>query len=479
MTSTDKMSGEPASDAVAFEAPVGLIAERDRLRSARELRGEILELVELYVAAAEREAPAFTPGRSVVRYAGRVYDEQEVTNLVAASLDFWLTEGRYAARLENALCRYLGVGYCRLVNSGSSANLVAFSTLTSPRLGDRRVCKGDEVITVAAGFPTTVAPVVQHGAVPVFVDVERSTANVDVSLLEEALSDRTKAVMLAHSLGNPFDLDAVMSFCRRHNLWLVEDNCDALGSAYTTRLGGEPETRLTGTFGDLATSSFYPPHHMTTGEGGALYTSDEELDTIAASFRDWGRDCYCKSGKDNTCGIRFEHQLGELPFGYDHKYTYSHFGYNLKMTDLQAAIGLAQVAKLERFGAARRANHAYLLAALEPFAGMLDFVRATPGSDPSWFGFLMTVREDAPFERADLIAHLEANRVQTRMLFAGNLLRHPCFDELRERKSGYRVVGELTETDRFMERAFWIGVYPGMSETHLAYMVDQVAAFLR
>jgi CDP-6-deoxy-D-xylo-4-hexulose-3-dehydrase len=449
----------------------------ERVRTARELRHDILDLVRDYVAATKREDDGFTPGRSVVRYAGRVYDEAEVTNLISASLDFWLTEGRYAAMLERGLSRVLGVGFCRLVNSGSSANLVALSTLTSPRLGDRRIAKGDEVITLAAGFPTTVAPTVQHGAVPVFVDVDPQTANVDVSQLEEALSPRSRAVMLAHTLGNPFDIDRVLAFCRRHDLFLVEDNCDALGSKYTTTLGGAPETRFTGTFGHLATSSFYPPHHITTGEGGAVYTSDEELDTIAASFRDWGRDCYCKSGKDNTCGIRFEHQLGELPFGYDHKYTYSHFGYNLKMTDLQAAIGLAQLDKLPAFGEARRRNFAHLREGLAPFEDLLEFVTATPGSDPSWFGFLMTVRESAPFERAEIVEFLESRRIQTRMLFAGNLIRHPCFDEMRTAREGYRVVGDLAATDRLMERAFWVGVYPGMTEAHIEYMIEQVTEY--
>lgn len=447
--------------------------------TSRELRKQILELVREFVSAEEREKADFTPGRSPVRYAGRVYDEAEVTNLVSASLDFWLTDGRYAAQLEKAITKFLGVGFCRLVNSGSSANLVAFSTLTSPKLGDQRVKRGDEVITLAAGFPTTVAPLIQYGAIPVFVDVDRWTANIDVSLLEEALSDRTRAVMMAHTLGNPFDLDAVLAFCKKHDLWLVEDNCDALGSRYTSHLGDEPETRLTGTFGHLATSSFYPPHHMTTGEGGAVYTNVEELDTIAASFRDWGRDCYCKSGKDNTCTLRFGHQLGELPFGYDHKYTYSHFGYNLKMTDLQASIGLAQIAKLNGFGRSRRHNHSYLRESLEPFANVFDFVIPTHNSDPSWFGFLMTVREDAPFTRGEIVEALESSRVQTRMLFAGNLLRHPCFDELRDEPGRYRVVGDLSETDRFMERAFWIGVYPGMEQDHLNYMVDIIAKYCR
>lgn len=444
-----------------------------------ELRRQILGLVEAYVEASRREERPFVPGRSPVRYAGRVHDAAEVTNLVAASLDFWLTEGRYAHRLENALAAYVGVPHCRLVNSGSSANLVAFSTLTSPRLGDRRVRPGDEVITVAAGFPTTVAPIVQHGAVPVFVDVERATANLDTRLLEAARTDRTRAVMAAHTLGNPFDLDAVVAFCRRHDLFLVEDNCDALGSAYTSLLGPTAETRRTGSFGDLATSSFYPPHHMTTGEGGAVYARDEELDTIAASFRDWGRDCYCKSGKDNTCGLRFEHQLGQLPEGYDHKYTYSHFGYNLKMTDLQAAVGVAQVAKLDAFGAARRANFARLAEAVAPYGDLLRLPVATERADPSWFGLLLSVEDGAPFTRNDLVRHLEGQRIQTRMLFAGNLVRHPCFDELRAAGRGYRVVGELAETDRLMERALWLGVYPGMTEQQLDYMADTLDRFCR
>ncbi|MCU1490061.1 MAG: DegT/DnrJ/EryC1/StrS aminotransferase [Acidimicrobiaceae bacterium] len=456
-------------------SPLGSQATRAGA-SSRELRGEILDLVAQYVRASKEEEGDFVSGRTPIRYAGRVYDEREVLNLVNASLDFWLTEGRYSARLEKALARYLGIGFCRLVNSGSSANLVAFSALTSPRLGERRVRKGDEVITLAAGFPTTVAPMVQFGAVPVFVDVDPRTANVDVSQLEEAVGPRTRAVMLAHTLGNPFDIDAVVAFCRRHDLWLVEDNCDALGSRYTSNLDGDGETRLTGSFGHLATSSFYPPHHMTTGEGGAVYTNDEEFDTIAASFRDWGRDCYCKSGKDNTCGIRFEHQLGELPYGYDHKYTYSHFGYNLKMTDLQASIGLAQVEKLDDFGDARRRNFSYLREGLARFSDVVDFTEPTPNSDPSWFGFLMTVREDAPFNRGEMVAKLESHRIQTRMLFAGNLVRHPCFDELRETGTGYRVVGDLRATDRLMERAFWVGVYPGMGVNQIDYMIEQFAA---
>jgi CDP-4-dehydro-6-deoxyglucose reductase, E1 len=445
--------------------------------TAQQLRKTILELVSQFVEATERERPEFRPGQSTIRYAGRVHDIREVHNLVDAALEFWLTEGRYATRFENALTKMLGVGFCRLVNSGSSANLAAFSALTSPKLGDRRILPGDEIITLAAGFPTTVAPTVQYGAVPVFVDVEPATANIDVSQLDEALSDRTRAVMIAHTLGNPFDIDSVLAFCRHHGLWLVEDNCDALGSKYTTDLDGPPTTRLTGSFGDLATSSFYPPHHITTGEGGAVYSNDEDLDKLVASFRDWGRDCYCKSGKDNTCGIRFEQQFAGLPHGYDHKYTYSHFGYNLKMTDLQAAIGLAQLDKLHDFGAARRRNFAYLRDQLDSHRQFFDFVQPTPKSDPSWFGFLMTVREDAPFTRSEIVAELEGSRIQTRMLFAGNLTKHPCFDDLRQYDDRFRIVGKLEETDRLMARAFWLGVYPGMTSAQLDYVVERIASF--
>jgi CDP-6-deoxy-D-xylo-4-hexulose-3-dehydrase len=446
-------------------------------RSLSDRRKEILALVAEYTKVAADEAPSFVPGRSPVRYAGRVYDAAEVVNLVDASLDFWLTEGKYAFQLETRLSEYLGVSHCHLVNSGSSANLVAFSALTSPKLGDSRIRRGDEVITLAAGFPTTVAPTIQFGAVPVFVDVDPKTANVDVTQLDGALSNRTRAVMLAHTLGNPFDIDAVLSFCRANDLWLIEDNCDALGSRYTSHLTGQPTTQYTGTFGDLATSSFYPPHHMTTGEGGAVYTDDETLATIAASFRDWGRDCYCRSGKDNTCGKRFEWQFSLLPDGYDHKYVYSHFGYNLKITDLQASIGVAQLEKLPSFGEARRDNHAYLLRQLGHLAEVFDFPEATKNSDPSWFGLLLTVRADAPFDRNELVTHLEKSRIATRNLFAGNLLRHPCFDEMRESGQGFRVIGDLAVTDRLMAQGFWVGVYPGMEQVHLDYIVDSIVGF--
>ncbi len=430
------------------------------------LRREILEKVSEYHRATFARDHGFVPGRSRVSYAGRVFDEKELVNLVDSSLDFWLTYGRYSARFEEGLASFLGVETALLVNSGSSANLLAFATLTSERLGERRVRAGDEVITVAAGFPTTVAPIVQFGAVPVFVDVRLETANVDVSALEAALSPRTKAVMLAHTLGNPFEVRAVRDFCDGHDLWLVEDNCDALGSRY--------EGRLTGSFGDLGTSSFYPPHHMTMGEGGAVYTSDETLAKIALSMRDWGRDCWCPSGRDNSCGKRFEQQHGTLPFGYDHKYVYSEFGFNLKATDMQAAIGCAQLEKLPGFTEARKRNWAYLRDALAPLGDTLVLPEPTPGSDPSWFGFLMTVREGSGVTRDALVRALEDAKVQTRALFAGNLTRHPCFDGMRERGEGYRVVGELTNTDRIMRDSLWVGVYPGMTQEMLDYMASTI-----
>lgn len=433
------------------------------------LRSEILERVAEY-AELQTQPGTFIPGQTPVNYAGRVYDQNEMVSLVDASLEFWLTAGRHAHRLERRLAEYVGVDHCLLVNSGSSANLVAFATLCSPRLGERRIRPGDEVITVAAGFPTTVAPAIQHGMVPVFVDVDPLTSNIDVTQIEAALSPRSRAVMIAHALGNPFDVDAVTQFCRRHGLWLVEDNCDALGSTWSGTRQEEETRRRTGSFGHLATSSFYPPHHITTGEGGAVYTSDPELAAIAESIRDWGRDCYCASGKSNTCSKRFCQQFGELPLGYDHKYVYSHFGYNLKLTDLQAAVGLAQMDKIDGFVASRRMNHRYLRERLAPFADRIRIQQATPGSDPSWFGLLMTVLPDAGTTRDEVVAALESARVQTRMLFAGNMVRQPCFDEMRRAATGYRIVGELTETDRLMRDALWVGVYPGLSEAQLEHV---------
>jgi len=402
------------------------------------------------------------PGTSNVPYAGRVFDERELVSLVDSALDFWLTYGRFSKQFEEDLASFLDVKYAYLVNSGSSANLLAFAALTSNRLGDRRIERGDEVITVAAGFPTTVAPIVQHGAVPVFVDVLLETGNVDASQLEAALSPRTKAVMLAHTLGNTFDVDAVTAFCERNRLWLIEDNCDALGSRY--------RGRYTGGFGHIGTSSFYPPHHMTMGEGGAVYTNDDVLATILLSMRDWGRDCTCPSGVDNRCGRRFSQQFGTLPEGYDHKYVYSEFGYNLKVSDMQAAVGVEQLKKLPRFIEARRDNFEILSELLAPAADLLVLPEATPGAEPSWFGFLMTVRPEAGVSRNELVRALEDAKVQTRMLFAGNMVRQPAFDAMRAEGVGYRVAGNLVNTDRIMSDGFWIGVYPGMTTEMMEHM---------
>ena len=400
--------------------------------------------------------------------ASRVYDSDEMTNLVDSSLEFWLTAGRYTAQFEKEFAKYLGVRFCSLVNSGSSANLNAFMTLTSPLLGDRKVSPGDEIITVAAGFPTTVAPIIQYGAVPVFVDVTIPQYNVDVSRLEAALSEKTKAVMLAHTLGNPFDLKYVKDFCDRHNLWLIEDNCDALGSKYTI----DGVQKFTGTIGDIGTSSFYPPHHMTMGEGGAVYTNDPLLNKIIRSFRDWGRDCVCPSGRDNMCGHRFDGQYGELPKGYDHKYVYSHFGYNLKATDMQAAVGVAQLKKFPSFVEKRKHNFNRLKDALSNTQDKLILPAACPNSDPSWFGFLITCKEGT--ERNKIVRFVEGNDIQTRMLFAGNLIKHPCFDEMRKSKKGYRIVGDLTNTDRIMNDSFWVGVYPGMNDEMIDVMAETI-----
>lgn len=399
-----------------------------------------------------------------IPYASRVYDEEEMANLVDSSLEFWLTSGRYTEQFEEAFAKYLGVQFCSVVNSGSSANLAAFMALTSPLLGDRRVKRGDEVITVAAGFPTTVAPIIQYGAVPVFVDVTIPQYNIDISMLERAYSDKTKAVMLAHTLGNPFDLKAVKQFCDKHKLWLVEDNCDALGSSYQI----DGQERLTGTIGDIGTSSFYPPHHMTMGEGGAVYTNNPFFHKIIRSFRDWGRDCACPSGRDNLCGHRFDKQYGELPLGYDHKYVYSHFGYNLKATDMQAAIGCAQLKKFPSFVERRRHNFDYLYAIVKRAEDKLILPEACDGSKPSWFGFMLTCKEGV--DRNQVVPYIEEKGVQTRMLFAGNLVKHPCFDEMRKEQKGYRIVGDLTNTDRIMQDTFWVGLYPGMTDEMLAYM---------
>ncbi len=438
---------------------------------AQQLRDEILAKVAEYYEAAFAGQERFEPGSSRVPYAGRVFDEREIVTLVDSSLDFWLTYGRFSKRFEEELGAFLGLDYCYLVNSGSSANLLAFAALTSPSLGTRRIERGDEVVTVAAGFPTTIAPIVQYGAVPVFVDVVLETGNVDVTMLEAALSPKTKAVMLAHTLGNTFDIDAVVAFCEKHGLWFVEDNCDALGSKY--------RGRQTGTFGHIGTSSFYPPHHMTMGEGGAVYTNDEELAAILLAMRDWGRDCICPSGVDNRCGKRFSQQFGTLPLGYDHKYVYSEFGYNLKVSDMQAAVGVEQLAKLPGFVEARRCNFDRLTELLKPVEDSLILPVATEGAEPSWFGYLMTVREGSGVTRDELVAALERARVQTRMLFGGNMLRQPCFDEMRESGEGYRVVGELANTDRIMTDAFWIGVYPGMTDEMLVHMAKTIRGTIR
>lgn len=433
----------------------------------QQAREQILKMVDEYCGKYHNNKKKFTEGDRIP-YASRVYDSEEMCNLVDSSLEFWLTSGRYTDQFEKKLGEYLGAKYCALVNSGSSANLTAFMALTSPLLGERAVKRGDEVITVAAGFPTTVTPIIQYGAVPVFVDVTIPQYNIDVTMLEKALSDRTKAVMLAHTLGNPFDLAAVKSFCDRHGLWLIEDNCDALGSQYT--INGEK--RFTGTIGDIGTSSFYPPHHMTMGEGGAVYTNDPLLARIIRSMRDWGRDCICRSGCDNMCGHRFDRQYGELPMGYDHKYVYSHFGYNLKATDMQAAIGCAQLGKFPGFVERRKHNFARLKNALLGAQDKLILPEPAENSDPSWFGFLIACREGV--DRNAVVQHLESRGVQTRMLFAGNLTKHPCFDEMRKTGEGFRIVGDLANTDRIMRDAFWVGVYPGMTDEMIDYMAKTI-----
>ncbi len=440
--------------------------------SEQEARKAILDLTAEYCDTFHNKKKEFEEGDRIP-YASRVYDHQEMVNLVDSALEFWLTSGRYTDEFEEKLADYLGIRYCSLVNSGSSANLIAFMALTSPLLGDRRVKRGDEIITVAAGFPTTVTPAIQYGAVPVFADVTIPQYNIDVTKLEEALSEKTRAVMIAHTLGNPFDLKSVKEFCEKHNLWLVEDNCDALGSRYTM----DGETKLTGTIGDIGTSSFYPPHHMTMGEGGAVYTNNALLNKIIRSFRDWGRDCVCPSGRDNLCGHRFDRQYGELPLGYDHKYVYSHFGYNLKATDLQASIGCAQLEKFPSFVERRKANFARLKNGLLDCQDKVILPEACPGSDPSWFGFLITCKEGV--DRNQVVQYVEDKGIQTRMLFAGNLTKHPCFDDMRKTGEGYRVVGDLSVTDRIMKDTFWVGVYPGMTDEMIDYMAKTIKEALQ
>ncbi|GAB1253604.1 lipopolysaccharide biosynthesis protein RfbH [Desulfovibrio falkowii] len=433
-----------------------------------EARDQIKAAVEQYYTDFKAVKQDFAPGDRI-SYASRVFDAEEMRDLTDAVLDFWLTAGRFADSFEHDFARFIGVKFASLVNSGSSANLLAFMALTAPELGERRIQRGDEVITVACGFPTTVSPILQYGAVPVFLDVTIPQYNIDISALEAAFSPRTRAVMIAHTLGNPFDIAVVKKFCNKHNLWLVEDNCDALGSYYTF----DGTTSFTGTFGDIATSSFYPPHHMTMGEGGCVYTNNPLLHKLVLSFRDWGRDCVCPSGRDNFCNHRFDRQYGTLPFGYDHKYVYSHFGYNLKATDLQAAVGLAQLKKMPSFIEKRRANWARLHAALAPLSDRLILPEAVPNGIPSWFGFLITVRSDSGLSRNEITAFLEDRNIQTRLLFSGNMLRHPCFDGLRG-SDVYRTVGDLPNTDTVMRDTFWVGVYPGMTEA----MIDHMAAVI-
>lgn len=431
-------------------------------------RKQILKLTEQY-AENFLTSKKYKNGDKI-SYAKRVFDKNEIRNLVDSALEFWLTAGRYTKQFETDLADFLNIKHCLFVNSGSSANLLAFMALTSPLLKERAVKRGDEVITVAAGFPTTITPIIQYGAVPVFVDVTIPQYNIDIKALKNALSKKTKAVMVAHTLGNPFNLKSVRDFCKKNNLWLIEDNCDALGSQYT--INGK--LRYTGTIGDIGTSSFYPPHHMTTGEGGAVYTDNPLLNKIMLSLRDWGRDCSCPSGKDNMCGHRFDGQFGLLPKGYDHKYVYSHFGYNLKATDMQAAIGCAQLKKLPSFIEKRRKNFNYLYNNLKNFSDKLILPEKAENSNPSWFGFLITVKERSGIARDQVVRYLEKNGVQTRMLFAGNLIKHPCFDSIRKNKKAYRISGELKNTDLIMNNTFWIGVYPGMTDKMLKFMSDKI-----
>jgi|HubBroStandDraft_2_1064218.scaffolds.fasta_scaffold01446_8 CDP-6-deoxy-D-xylo-4-hexulose-3-dehydrase len=429
---------------------------------ASQLRSQILALVSDYHDAAF--APSeFRPGETQIHFAGRVFDAQELVHLADAALDFWLTTGRYAEQFERSFARLLGIRHALLVNSGSSANLVALSCLTSPKLGRRRMRPGDEVITVASSFPTTVNPIVQNGLVPVFVDVDIPTYNIDVQMLEAALSERTRAIMVAHTLGNPFDLDSVMAFAREHELWVIEDCCDALGSTY--------RGRMVGSFGDLASVSFYPAHHITMGEGGCVLTNKGRLKVIAESFRDWGRDCWCAPGKENTCGKRFDHQLGELPYGYDHKYIYSHIGYNLKLTDMQAAVGVAQLEKLESFTQARRRNFQLLAAGLQDLQEHLILPQATPHSEPSWFGFPLGLREDSPISRDHMLRFMNERKIATRLLFSGNLLRQPAY-----RHVAHRRIGDLSRADFVMDRVFWVGVYPGLSDEAVQFMIESFHA---
>ena len=436
--------------------------------SEEQAREQIKQMVAEYYKDFKTKKEPFKEGDRIT-YAARVFDEKEMCALTDATLDFWLTTGRFSDEFEKKFAEWIGVKYAHLVNSGSSANLIAFTVLTAPELGDRAIKRGDEVITVACGFPTTVTPILQYGAVPVFVDVTIPQYNIDSTMLEKALSDKTKAVMIAHTLGNPFDLKTVKEFCDKHNLWLVEDNCDALGSTYTI----DGVTKFTGTWGDIGTSSFYPPHHMTMGEGGCVYTNNPKLNRLILSYRDWGRDCICPSGRDNFCGHRYDGQYGELPKGYDHKYVYSHFGYNLKVTDMQAAVGCEQLKKFPEFVKRRKHNWSRLKNALIPAEDKLILPVPAENSDPSWFGFLITIKEDSGLDREKVVRYIESKNVQTRMLFSGNLIKHPCFDSIRG-TDAYRVAGELTATDKIMKNTFWVGVYPGMTDEMIDYMAKTI-----
>lgn len=444
------------------------------MKRDEEIKKQILELTKEYYQAKHKQTSEFNEGDRI-SYSGRIFDENELVNLVDSSLEFWLTAGRYAQEFEERLASFLGLKYCSLTNSGSSANLLAFMALTSEKLGERRIKKGDEVITVAAGFPTTINPIIQYGAVPVFLDVTMPQYNMDVTMLENARTEKTKAIILAHTLGNPFDIQAVCEFCDKYNLWLIEDNCDALGSLYNYN----GEWKKTGTFGHISTCSFYPPHHITLGEGGAVCTDDIQLYRLINSFRDWGRDCWCNPGVDDTCHHRYTQQFGELPFGYDHKYVYSHFGYNLKITDMQAAVGCAQLDKLEGFIEARKSNWEKLKDGFQEFSDVFILPEADENAIPSWFGFLITLKENVGFTRQELASYLEDANIQTRNLFAGNYIKQPCFDSMRERNQGYRVVGNLENTDYIMSNSLWLGVYPGMNDEKISYMIAKVKEFVQ
>ena len=450
----------------------GLGSKKMEDNDIEKIKNEIFDKVKKYYELKFEKKQEFVPGETRINYAGRVFDHNELLNLVDSSLEFWLTEGRYNIQFQQELADFIGVKYCLFTTSGSSANLLAISALTSNEIEkERRLNSGDEVITIAAGFPTTIFPIIQNNAIPVFVDIELETYNIDTSKLEDALSEKTKAIILAHTLGNPFDIKKIKEFCEINNLWLIEDNCDALGSKY--------DNKYTGSFSDIATCSFYPAHHITMGEGGALLTSDSRLYKILKSLREWGRACWCTPGNDNTCNKRFGWQLGTLPYGFDHKYTYSEIGYNLKITDMQAAIGLAQIKKLPSFIEARRNNHKKFYEELKDYEDFIILPKAQMNSIPSWFGFLLTLKDNCKITRNEMMRSLEMNKIQTRSLFAGNIIRQPVFDKIRESGEGYRIVGELNNTDKVMNDSFWIGVYPGLTIEMLDYIIAQISKLLK